>query len=201
MSDRGQWTAYALSQDGLHFHDLLFGDSIFSPTEIAGIEGGTRDAYLCRKQDSSGFLMVTTDMNNSATQRLGKQSEWQNYGIDLLTSPDLIYWQSTSIDFRQWQPSVVRVWALLLNVVGEHHPLGSLLCAFSYLRVANRFFGTGHNAVLNLLDIDEWYMIYHRFTRPEGIKMGLSGGYNRKICIDRMEFNDDGTIKPVRVSL
>ena len=30
MSDRGQWTAYALSQDGLHFHDLLCGDSIFS---------------------------------------------------------------------------------------------------------------------------------------------------------------------------
>ncbi len=111
MSDRGQWTAYALSQDGLHFHDLLCGDSIFSATEMAGIEGGTRDAYLCRKHDNSGYLMVTTDMNNSATERLGKQSEWQNYGIDLLTSTDLIHWQSTTIDFRQWQPSVVRVWA------------------------------------------------------------------------------------------
>ena len=39
------------------------------------------------------------------------------------------------------------------------------------------------------------------FTRPEGIKMGLSGGYNREICFDRMEFNEDGTIKPVKETL
>ena len=101
MSDRGQWTAYALSRDGLHFHDLLCGDSIFSATEMAGIEGGTRDAYICRKIDGTGYLMVTTDMNNSATKRLGKQAEWDNYGIDLLTSDDLIHWQSTTFDYRQ----------------------------------------------------------------------------------------------------
>ena len=28
----------------------------------ARIEGGTRDAYICRKHDGSGYLMVTTDM-------------------------------------------------------------------------------------------------------------------------------------------
>lgn len=101
MSDRGQWTAYALSMDGLHFHDLLCGDSIFSSWEMAGIEGGTRDAYICRKHDKSGYLMVTTDMNNSATKRLGKKAEWDNYGIDLLTSDDLIHWKSTTFDFRK----------------------------------------------------------------------------------------------------
>ena len=103
MSDRGQWTAYALSEDGLHFHDLLCGDSIFSPTQMAGIEGGTRDAYICRRHDNKGFLMVTTDMNNRATRRMGKSSEWENYGIDLMTSTDLINWQSTSFDFRKGQ--------------------------------------------------------------------------------------------------
>lgn len=111
MSDRGQWTAYALSLDGQHYHDLFSGDSIFSPTKMAGIEGGTRDAYICRRHDNQGYLMVTTDMNNSATKRLGKASEWHNYGINLLTSSDLIHWQSTTFDFRQWQPTVVRVWA------------------------------------------------------------------------------------------
>ena len=31
MNDRGRaWTAYALSRDGFHYHDLLNGDSIFS---------------------------------------------------------------------------------------------------------------------------------------------------------------------------
>ena len=36
MSDRGEWTAYALSRDGLHFHDLIGGDSIFSPAREIG---------------------------------------------------------------------------------------------------------------------------------------------------------------------
>lgn len=31
---------------------------------MAGIEGGTRDAYICRRHDDKGFLMVTTDMND-----------------------------------------------------------------------------------------------------------------------------------------
>ena len=60
-----------------------------------------------------------------------------------------------------------------------------------------QIFGTGHNSAINKPGTDEWYMVYHRFTRPEGIKMGLSGGYNREVCIDRMYFNPDGTIVPV----
>ncbi len=94
MSDRGEWTAYALSRDGLHFHDLIGGDSIFSPARVARIEGGTRDAYICRKHDGSGYLMVTTDMC------VAKSKQWYNYGIDLLTSDDLIHWESTTFDFR-----------------------------------------------------------------------------------------------------
>lgn len=101
MSDRGQWTAYAISEDGMHFHDIICGDSIFSPYEMAGIEGGTRDAYICRKYDLSGYIMVTTDMKNSMTKRLGKKAEWDNYGINLLTSDDLIHWKSTTFDFRK----------------------------------------------------------------------------------------------------
>ena len=47
MNDHGRaWTAYALSRDGLHYHDLLDGDSIFSDAEHARIEGATRDAYI-----------------------------------------------------------------------------------------------------------------------------------------------------------
>lgn len=95
MSDRGEWTAYALSRDGFHFHDLIGGDSIFSPARVARIEGGTRDAYICRKHDGSGYLMVTTDMC------VAKSKQWYNYGIDLLTSDDLIHWESTTFDFRE----------------------------------------------------------------------------------------------------
>ncbi len=102
MNDRGRaWTAYALSRDGLHYHDLLNGDSIFSDFVMAPIEGATRDAYICRKHDGSGFLLACTDMNVGRFKDLKKAAEWDNYGFSLLTSDDLLSWQTTSFDFRK----------------------------------------------------------------------------------------------------
>ena len=101
MSDKGQWTAFAVSKDGLHYEDILDGDSVFSSYEHARIEGGTRDAYICRAYDGKNFVMVTTDMNNSMTKKLGKNSEWENFGIDLLRSSNLTSWKSVSFDFRK----------------------------------------------------------------------------------------------------
>lgn len=95
MSDRGEWTAYALSRDGIHYHSLINGDPIFDPEEHARIEGGTRDAYICRTSDGEGYLMVTTDMC------VRKSGIWNNYGIDLLRSKDLINWESVTFDFRK----------------------------------------------------------------------------------------------------
>ena len=102
MNGNGRaWTAYALSRDGQHYHDLLGGDSVFSDTEHARIEGATRDAYILRRHDCSGYLMVCTDMNVGAFKRLKKEQEWDNYGITLLRSDDLIHWESVSLDYRQ----------------------------------------------------------------------------------------------------
>ena len=102
MNDRGRaWTAYALSRDGLHYHDLLNGDSVFSDAQVAEIEGATRDAYICRKHDGSGYLMVTTDMNVARFKDLQKVAEWDNYGINLLRSDDLIHWESKTFDYRK----------------------------------------------------------------------------------------------------
>lgn len=58
-------------------------------------------------------------------------------------------------------------------------------------------YGPGHNSVLQIPGKDEWYIVYHRFSRPNGIKMGEAAGYHREVCIDKMEFNEDGSIKPV----
>ncbi|GGF13855.1 family 43 glycosylhydrolase [Flavobacterium limi] len=56
-------------------------------------------------------------------------------------------------------------------------------------------YATGHNSVLQIPDKDEWYITYHRFSYPTGIKMGRAGGFHREVCIDKLEFNPDGTIK------
>ena len=97
------WTAYAVSKDGFHFEDVMNGDSIFSDYEMARIEHRTRDAYICRRHDGKGFLMVTTDMDasNRSRDRMGKKETWDNYGINLLTSTDLIHWKSTTFDYRK----------------------------------------------------------------------------------------------------
>jgi beta-xylosidase len=51
--------------------------------------------------------------------------------------------------------------------------------------------GTGHHSVVNVPGTDRWYMVYHRHAIPGG------SGYQRETCLARMEFNPDGSIKPV----
>jgi arabinoxylan arabinofuranohydrolase len=55
-------------------------------------------------------------------------------------------------------------------------------------------YGTGHNSVLQVGDTDEWYLVYHRFNRPRGITMGGDAGFNREVCMDQLQFNEDGSI-------
>lgn len=59
-------------------------------------------------------------------------------------------------------------------------------------------YATGHNSTIQVPGTDEWYLVYHRFTRPKGITMGRAGGYHREVCIDRLQFSDDGAILEVQ---
>lgn len=51
--------------------------------------------------------------------------------------------------------------------------------------------GTGHHSVVNVPGTDRWYVAYHRHAIPDG------SGYQRETCRVRMEFNPDGTSKPM----
>lgn len=59
----------------------------------------------------------------------------------------------------------------------------------------NGIYATGHNSVVQVSGKDEWYIVYHRFNYPDGIKMGDAAGFHREVCIDKLEFNKDGSIK------
>jgi beta-xylosidase len=50
---------------------------------------------------------------------------------------------------------------------------------------------TGHSSIIQVPGTDDWYIAYHRFAIPGG------NGTNRETTIDKLEFNEDGTIKPV----
>lgn len=54
--------------------------------------------------------------------------------------------------------------------------------------------GAGHNSVLNVPGTDEWYIVYHRRPIPN------EGRDHRVTCIDRLTFNEDGTIRPVKIT-
>ncbi|WP_066220332.1 family 43 glycosylhydrolase [Formosa haliotis] len=59
-------------------------------------------------------------------------------------------------------------------------------------------YATGHNSVIQVPGKDAWYIVYHRFSYPNGINIGRAAGYHREVCIDTLKFNADGSIKPTK---
>ena len=97
MKSTKEITNYALGtkeEKGMRFHQLLGGAEIFDTHSLAGIEHGTRDAYIDRGQRPDDYFMTTTDMCNATS------GKWNNYGMDLLRSTDMIHWESSVFDFR-----------------------------------------------------------------------------------------------------
>ncbi len=54
--------------------------------------------------------------------------------------------------------------------------------------------GAGHHSVINVPNTDEWIIVYHRRPIPNEDRD------HRVTCMDKMEFNIDGTIKPVQMT-
>ena len=54
--------------------------------------------------------------------------------------------------------------------------------------------GAGHHSVIHRPGSDEWYIVYHR-RPPEETDRNA-----RVVCIDRMEFDENGHIKPVPIT-
>ena len=54
--------------------------------------------------------------------------------------------------------------------------------------------GAGHHSVMQIPGTDEWYIVYHRRPIPN-----LDRDH-RVVCIDRMYFNEDGTIRNVKMT-
>ena len=54
--------------------------------------------------------------------------------------------------------------------------------------------GAGHHSVIQVPGKDEYYIVYH--CRP----LDRTGGSERQVCIDKLEFDKDGFIKPVKMT-
>ncbi|WP_291097525.1 MULTISPECIES: family 43 glycosylhydrolase [unclassified Flavobacterium] len=126
-------------------------------------------------------------------------------------TPDTTFREGTEIFYRNgkyyflWSENDTRSEDYRVRYATSDSPTGILTIPENNLILAKDpelgIYGTGHNSVIQIPNSDKAYIIYHRFSRPNGIKMGNAAGYHREVCIDKLEFNADGSIKPVKPTL
>lgn len=129
----------------------------------------------------------------------------------VIMTPKSNYTEGTYVFYRKglyyflWSENDTRDENYRVRYATATSPLGPLSIPEDNIILSKRpelgIFATGHNAVIQKPGIDEWYIVYHRFRRPNAIKMGWAAGYHREVCIDRMDFNADGTIKKIKPTL
>ncbi len=86
-------------------------------------------------------------------------------------------------------PDYSVAYAMGPSPTGPFKPMGKILS--QDFKIAR---GAGHHSVVNVPGTDDWYIAYHR--RP----LGDDKGEHRQLAIDRMIFNADGTIAPVKMT-
>ncbi|SFZ94067.1 Glycosyl hydrolases family 43 [Flaviramulus basaltis] len=124
-----------------------------------------------------------------------------------LMTPDATFREGAEVFFRNgiyyflWSEDDTRSPDYRVRYAMSNSPIGELIIPENNLILAknteNEIYGTGHNSVIQTPNTNEWHIVYHRFNRPKGITMGNAAGYNREVCIDVLEFNEDGSIKPI----
>jgi len=125
----------------------------------------------------------------------------------VLLKPDKTFREGTEVFYRNkkyyflWSEDDTRSPNYRVRYATSDSPTGPLQIPENNIVIEKRpedgIYGTGHNSVIQTPNTDTWHIVYHRFTRPNGITMGKAAGYYREVCIDKLEFNPDGSIKPV----
>jgi hypothetical protein len=128
-----------------------------------------------------------------------------------IMTPDRTFREGAEVAYRKgkyyffWSEDDARSENYRVRYATSTSPTGPLEIPTNNLVIAKDatkgIYATGHNCVLQIPGKDEWYIIYHRFTRPKGITMGDAAGYNREVCIDKLEFNTDGSIRQTQPTL
>lgn len=122
-------------------------------------------------------------------------------------TPDESYREGTEVFFRDgkyyflWSEDDTRSPNYRVRYATADSPMGPLTIPEDNLVIekdpSKGIYGTGHNSVVYNQAKDQWYIVYHRFNRPNGINMGDAAGFNREVCIDQMNFDETGAIVQV----
>lgn len=80
-------------------------------------------------------------------------------------------------------------YAMSDNIKGPFKKIGNILQSEKGMAT-----GAGHNSVIQKPGTEDYYMVYHRRPIPN------EGRDHRVTCIDKLLFNEDGTIKEVKMT-
>jgi len=127
---------------------------------------------------------TTTVLTPDAGFREGTHVFWRNGKYYFMWSEDDTRSVNYKVRYGVAESPLGKIGVPSANLVIEKDPAAGI-------------YATGHNSVIQLPGTDEWYIVYHRFQVPKGIGMGNAAGYNREVCIDKMNFDEKGNIIPV----
>lgn len=124
-----------------------------------------------------------------------------------ILTPDATFREGAEVFYRNglyyflWSEDDTRSPNYRVRYATSKSPLGPLTIPKNNIVIEKKpeqgIYGTGHNSVIQTPNTDTWHIVYHRFTRPKGITMGRSAGFNREVCIDKLSFDVQGNIIPV----
>jgi arabinoxylan arabinofuranohydrolase len=130
--------------------------------------------------------------------------------IQVLT-PDATFREGVEVFYRDgtyyflWSENDTRSEDYRVRYATAESPVGPLRIPDDNLVLAKDpakgIYGTGHNSVVKVPGKDCWYIVYHRFNRPNGIAMGRAAGFHREVSIDPLLFDGQGMIKPTPPTL
>ena len=125
----------------------------------------------------------------------------------ILIGHDAHYSEAAHVFYRNgyyyftWSKNDTRSTEYEVRYVRYKYPVGPINPAESQVVICKKpeqgIYATGHHSVVQVPGKDEWYIVYHRFKFPDAVTKGRDAGYHREVCIDKLEFNTDGTIKKV----
>ncbi|WBL25320.1 family 43 glycosylhydrolase [Zunongwangia sp. HGR-M22] len=176
-----------------------------------GIKGGQNidpDIFVDPKTGKNylywgnGFLAVV-ELNDDMVSIKSKKPK--------VLTPDNTFREGVEVFFRNgtyyflWSEDDTRSPNYKVRYATAKSPLGPLTIPENNLVIqkdeSQDILATGHNSVIKVHDKDEFYLVYHRFTRPKGEAMGGAAGFHREVAIDRLNFTEDGLIEEVKPTL
>ncbi len=146
------------------------------------IYGGWRHCNICKLKDD--FTGIEPFEDGSLYREITPEGYVEGPWVRKINGKYYFMWSEGG-----WTgPNYNVAYAISDSLFGPHERIGKIIEPDPEVGL-----GAGHHSVVEAPS-GNWYAIYHR--RP----IGETSAHHRATCIEKLEFNEDGTIKPVKLT-